>query len=167
MATQLTPHFTLEGLCESSTATRLGIDNTPPDNLIGNAYRLAEGLEQVQSVLGSPIHHSSGYRCEALERVLSSKDFAHWCELHAKSDADWPEYFERKQHPEFEAEDFTCPQFGTPLEVVKLIAGSTIQFDQCIQEGTWVHISFTETPRREVLTAHFAGGKVTYTNGLA
>jgi hypothetical protein len=70
------------------------------------------------------------------------------------------------QHTKFQAEDFTCSQFGTPLGIVKLLSGSTIQFDQCIQEGAWVHISFTETPRREVLTAHFVGGKVTYTQGI-
>jgi len=142
----LTPHFTLEGLCASSTAVRLGIDNTPPDNLIANAYRLAEGLEEVQSVLGFPIHHDSGFRCEALNTAVHGAPTS--------------------QYVKFEAEDFTCPQFGTPLEIVKLIQGSTIQFDQCIQEGTWVHISFTENPRREVLTAHFNGGKVTYTAGL-
>src|SRR5258708_357927 len=144
--TQLTPHFTLEGLCESSTALRLGIDNTPDDSLIGNAYRLAEGLEEVQNVLGFPLHHDSGFRCEALNAAV-----------HGASTS---------QHVKFQAEDFTCPQFGTPLEIVKLISGSTIQFDQCIQEGTWVHISFTETPRREGLTATFVNGKATYTKGL-
>lgn len=144
---QLTQNFTLEGLCASSTALRLGIDNTPPDNLIPNAYRLAEGLEQVRAVLGFPLHHDSGYRCPELNAAVHGAPTS--------------------QHTKFEAEDFTCPQFGTPLEIVKLIAGSTIQFDQCIQEGTWVHISFTASPRREVLTAHFNQGKVTYTTGIA
>lgn len=143
----LSEHFTLEGLCASSTALRLGIDNTPPDNLIGNAYRLAEGLEQVQNVLGFPLHHDSGFRCEALNAAVHGAPTS--------------------QHTKFEAEDFTCPQFGTPLEIVKLISGSTIEFDQLIQEGTWVHISFTGTPRREVLTAHFNQGKATYTTGTA
>src|SRR5258708_4758851 len=145
--TQLTPHFTLEGLCESSTALRLGIDNTPDDSLIGNAYRLAEGLEEVQNVLGFPLHHDSGYRSHELNAAVHGSPGS--------------------QHTKFEAEDFTCPQFGTPLEIVKLISGSTIQFDQCICEGTWVHISFTENPRREVLTAQFSAGKVTYTKGIA
>lgn len=144
---QLTPHFTVEGLCASSTALRLGIDNRPDDSLIANAYRLAEGLEEVQKVLGFPIHHDSGFRCEALNAAVHGAPTS--------------------QHTKFEAEDFTCPQFGTPLEIVKLISGSTIKFDQLIQEGTWVHISFSENPRREVLTAHFSGGKVTYAKGVA
>lgn len=144
---QLTPHFSTESLCASSTALRLGIDNMPPDDLLPNAQRLAEGLEQVQSVLGFPLHHDSGYRCPALNAAVHGAPSS--------------------QHTKFEAEDFTCPQFGTPLEIVRLISNSTIQFDQCIQEGTWVHISFTESPRREVLTAHFANGKATYTKGIA
>lgn len=147
MATQLTPHFTLEGLCESSTAVRLGIDNTPDDSLIANAYRLAEGLEEVQKVLGYPIHHDSGFRCEALNEAIRGAP--------------------PSQHTKFQAEDFTCPQFGTPAEIVRLISNSTIQFDQCIQEGSWVHISFSENPRREILTATFDNGKATYTPGLA
>lgn len=165
---QLTPHFTLEGLCASSTALRLGIDNRPDHSLIANAYLLAEGLEEVQKVLGFPIHHIDGFRCEQLEKMLTAKDFSAWCAHHQKDPTTaWPEYFDRKQHPQFKAEDFTCPQFGTPIEIVKLISGSTIQFDQCIQEGTWAHISFSESPRREVLTAIFADGKITYTPGIA
>lgn len=163
---QLTPHFTLEDLYQSDMAERLGIDNTPPSELTPNAQRTAEGLEQVENVLSFRIHKHSGYRCEALEKILTAKDFAHWCALHAKSDADWPEYFARKQHPKFEAEDFICPEYGTPYEIVKLIAGSTIRFDQCIMEGTWVHISFTESPRREIMTVTFDNGKPSYTKGL-
>jgi hypothetical protein len=144
---QLTEHFSTEGLSASSTALRLGIDNEPPGELITNGQRLAEGLEQVRAVLGFELHHDSGYRCPELNAAVHGAPAS--------------------QHTKFEAEDFTCPQFGTPLEIVKLLSGSTIQFDQCIQEGTWVHISFTEAPRRQVLTAHFASGKVTYSNGLA
>lgn len=145
--TQLSPSFTLEGLCASSTATRLGIDNRPDDSLIANAYRLAEGLEEVQKVLGFPIHHDSGFRCEELNAAVHGAPTS--------------------QHTKFQAEDFTCPQFGTPLEIVRLLKNSTIQFDQCIMEGSWVHISFSENPRREVLTATFENGKATYTQGAA
>jgi zinc D-Ala-D-Ala carboxypeptidase len=160
---QLTTHFSLEALSASATALRLGIDNTPPDELIPNAQRLAMGLEQVQMLLLARLHHSSGFRCEALEKVLTAKDFAAWCVHHAKDlSTAWPEYFERKQHPQFKAEDFTCPDFGTPQQIVEKIAVSDIQFDQLIEEGTWVHISFSENPRREVLAAKFKDGTPTY-----
>ncbi len=64
------------------------------------------------------------------------------------------------------AADFVCPSFGSPLEIVKAIAVSNINFDQCIQEGTWVHISFDPAMRREVLTANFHQGEAYYTEGV-
>lgn len=161
---QLTTHFSLEALAASSTALRLGIDNSPPDELIPNAQRLAMGLEQVQTLLGFALHRSSGYRCEALEKVLTAKDFAAWCARHAKDpQTAWPEYFERKQHPQFKAEDFTCPEYGTPAQIAKKIADTqAIKFDQLIEEGTWIHISFSQTPRREIIAATFKDGVPTY-----
>jgi Peptidase M15 len=141
----LSPHFTLEELVFSSTAVRLGIDNTPSEEVIAHLRVLADGLERVRSLLGHPMNIDSGYRCDVLNAaVRGSKTSAHL---------------------EGYAADFTCPGFGTPLEIVKLITGSTVAFDQCIQEGTWVHISFDPRLRREVLTAHFGNGGVTYTQG--
>ena len=53
------------------------------------------------------------------------------------------------------------------LEIVrKLDAETSLAFDQVIQEGTWVHISFAPTMRRMVLTAHFNGSKVIYSHGF-
>jgi len=43
-----------------------------------------------------------------------------------------------------------------------------IRFDQLIWEGDWVHASFVAgKPRSEALTAHFRGGGVDYTKGIA
>jgi len=140
---QLSEHFTLEALSASSTAIRLGIGNTPPDELLPNGRALAEGLEQVQVRLGHPLHHDSGYRCDALNEAIHGKPTS--------------------QHKEFKAEDFTCPGFGTPSAIVDSIAASDIQFDQLIAEGTWVHVSFSENPRREVWSAVFQNGKAIYT----
>ncbi len=64
------------------------------------------------------------------------------------------------------AADFICPAFGVPLDIVKKIAASGVKFDQLIQEGTWVHISFDPAMRQEVLTAHFVDGKATYQSGI-
>jgi len=64
------------------------------------------------------------------------------------------------------AVDFTCPGFGTPKEVAKKIAESDIKYDQLIYEGTWIHLSVDPRNRRDLLTAHFRGGKVTYTKGI-
>jgi zinc D-Ala-D-Ala carboxypeptidase len=141
----LTEHFTLEELCFSSTAERLGIDNTPGEEITANLNVLARGLEQVRALLGQPMHIDSGYRCADLNAaVKGAKESAHLSGF---------------------AADFISPSFGEPLSIVRAITGSGIAFDQCIQEGTWVHISFDPKSRREVLTAHFAQGGTTYTRG--
>ncbi len=67
------------------------------------------------------------------------------------------------------AADFTCPGFGSPLEVCKKLAGSKMPYDQIIQEGTWVHFAIgapNKTPRRQILTARFGPKGTTYTIGL-
>ena len=166
--TLLTPNFTLEELWHSDTAVRLGIDNRPPQGIVPHLEDLAGGLEKVRSVLGHPIRVNSGYRCEALERVLCAKDFAAWCARRerAVSEEAWAQYFAAKAHPQGWAGDITCPQFGTPSRIVKTVRDSGIRFDQCIEEGTWVHFSVDPRMRREVLTASFANGVPTYTKGL-
>ena len=141
----ISQHFTIDELVHSSTAVRLGIDNTPSEEIIEHMKVLAAGLEKVRAVLGHPLHIDSGYRCDILNAaVKGSKNSAHLRGY---------------------AADFTCPAFGTPLEIVRVIVGSGILFDQCIQEGTWVHISFDPRLRREVLTAHFQNGAVSYSQG--
>ena len=53
--------------------------------------------------------------------------------------------------------------FAAPLGICRVIAGSALKFDQLIEEGTWVHISFAPAMRRQVLTKNPAGG---YYRGL-
>jgi hypothetical protein len=50
--------------------------------------------------------------------------------------------------------------------VKKIAEYPQILFDQLIQEGTWIHFSVAPTMRQQILTAHFADGKATYTDGL-
>lgn len=158
----LTEHFTLEGLSFSATAARLGINNEPPLLVVGNLRVLAEGLEKVDRLtgaLGLDIHDA--YRCEALERVLCAKDFEAWCARHARTADDWPEYFAEKAHPQGFAADFTCEDFGTPTEIVRVIRASGIKFDKVIVEGAvngkggWVHLSFAPAMRGVAMVATF------------
>lgn len=141
----LSEHFSLEELTFSSSAERLGIDNNAGLEIVTHLTILAQGLEKVRSLLGAPLRIDSGYRCEALNAAIGG----------AKNSA----------HMQGFAADFLCPQFGSPTEIVKAIIASDIDFDQVIQEGTWVHISFAPTMRHSILTAHFAGGVATYTQG--
>jgi zinc D-Ala-D-Ala carboxypeptidase len=142
----LTPHFQLEEFYFSSTATRLGIDNYPPLEVIPNIAKCALGLEAVRALLGNPITLDSGYRCAALNKAVGG----------AANSA----------HMDGFAADFICPGFGPPLAIVKEIQWSDLEFDQCIYEGQWCHLSFAPTMRREILTAHFGPAGTTYTEGV-
>jgi putative chitinase len=64
-------------------------------------------------------------------------------------------FFSLKAHPKGNAADFTCAQYGTPQDVIDAFASSGIDFDQCILEGNWVHISFDPRMRRQLLALEF------------
>ncbi|WP_374576125.1 D-Ala-D-Ala carboxypeptidase family metallohydrolase [Phenylobacterium sp.] len=141
---RLSPHFTLEELTQSQTATRKGIDNTPAPSVIEALGDTAERMEAVRAVLGDrAISVSSGYRSPELNREIGG--------------------VRRSAHLSGRAVDFNCFSFGDPLEVCKAIAASQIEFDQLIEEGTWVHLSFDPRLRRQVLTKARDGG---YRSGL-
>ena len=143
----LTDHFTLDELTRSSTATRLGIDNTPPAEILPRLNVLAHGLEQVRELLGFPLHIDSAYRCPVLNAEVKG----------ARNSA----------HTHGYAADFVCPAFGDPRSIVKAIEASGIKFDQCIQEGgAWVHISFDPMLRGQLLTAHFGPQGTVYSAGV-
>lgn len=161
---RLSEHFWLSEFTRSETATRLGLTNDPPPEVLVALRENAAGMELVRALLKVPVLVSSGYRGEQLERVLTAKDYGAWCVRHSMmpSTSAWRTYFERKHHPRGRATDFTAPAFGSPAQVCRAIASSDIQFAQLIHEHTWVHIGWPklgELARREVLTL-VAGGYV-------
>jgi hypothetical protein len=164
---KLSEHFTTEEACLSSTALRSGIDNTPNDEQLDNMKVAASGIEAVRALLGFPLHVDSWLRVEDLEKILTKKDFVSWCQRHAEEvdDTSWRAYFQHKAHPKGFAVDFICPDFGTPLDIVHAIQKSGIKFDQLIQEGAWVHVSFAPEMRMQVLTANFTNGTPSYSQG--
>ena len=146
---KITPHFHLSEFLASQDAVRFGIDNIPSALVLANIRNLlAPGLQYVRDKLGHPISISSGYRCPELNtRVGGASNSDHMSGL---------------------AADFICPGYGSPKQVCEAIIRSGVGFDQLIHEGTWVHISFDQRPRCQVLTAHFRRGhKTTYTVGLS
>jgi hypothetical protein len=145
---QLSPHFSLEEMTFSSTAVRMGLDNTPSPEVVANLTTLCKTLETIRECLDEPMTIDSGYRSPALNAAVhgvpTSAHVSGW------------------------AADFICPTYGTPLEIVKEIASwDGFDFDQIIQEGTWVHISVAPTMRRQVLTATFTNGVASYHQGIA
>ena len=144
---QLSKNFSLAELVASQVATRKGIDNTPAPAIVANLTRLAALLEQVRALVGGPITISSGYRSPALNKAVGgAANSAHVLGL---------------------AADISTTKL-TPKALALLIRQSDIAFDQLIYEGTWVHIALSASaPRRQVLTAKFAGGGVSYAAGIA
>ena len=141
--TQLTEHFTIEELTRSEKAASLGIDNTPSAEVVNELQATALMMERVREILGGPIVISSGYRSLALNRAVGSKDTS--------------------AHVAGRAVDFTCPSFGTPLEVAQRLSTrqALLGFDQLIHEfRRWVHIgraAENHTPRGELLTIDTRG----------
>lgn len=143
---QLSDHFSLGELTRSQVALRRGIDNTPSDEVIEALKLTAAWMEKVRELLKVPIHVLSGYRSLKLNAAVNGSSTS--------------------QHCLGEAVDFVAPEFGQPLAICQRIRDSDIEFDQLIYEGTWVHVSFREMPRGNVMTAHFNNGKTTYSKGL-
>lgn len=132
MSTPLSSHFTLEEMVQSQTASRQDLDNTPPADILANLTATAGRMEAVRVLLGHPLLISSGYRSPAVNAAVGG--VATSAHVHG-----W-------------AVDFICPPFGDPFAICMAIAASDIAFDQVIQEGTWVHISFAPTMRQALLT---------------
>lgn len=148
----LSNHFTLEELTNSEYATRKGIDNTPSPEVCANLQVLANGLERVRALIGGPMRISSGYRSPKLNSAIGGATDSY--------------------HLRGLAADFTCPAYGSPKDIAECIADheDAIGFDKLIYEGTWVHVQFPDAedaPRGDILTAHFNGGRATYTKGIA
>lgn len=145
---QFSPHFSLAELTLSQTAVRARIDNTPTLDAMIALARTAWKMEQVRKLLGDkPIVISSGYRSRVVNSLVGG----------SKTSA----------HMSGHAVDFICPAFGTPLEICKhLAANKHLQFDQLIQEGTWVHIAFGPGNRRQLLTKDGDGFKTGITNAV-
>jgi hypothetical protein len=145
---KVTPSFWLSEFLESDTATRMGLDNSPDAESLRNLRLLTiPGMQSVRDCLGQPIFISSGYRSPAVNKAVGGA---------ASS-----------QHQTGQAADFKCPNFGSPLTVARwIVAHQGVKWDQLIMEGQWCHISFSDHPRGQVLTAHFGPGGVTYTSGL-
>jgi hypothetical protein len=142
---KLTPHFSLAELTASSTAARLGLDNTPPQELLPPLILTAEMLERIRSTLGCPVIVTSGYRGPALNRAVGGV---------TSSD-----------HTRGRAADIVAPGYGSPYQVAKTLAPlvSVLGIGQLILEGIngkrWVHVS-TAVPEKvanRVITITDAG----------
>lgn len=145
---KLSPHFSLSELTTSSTAVRLGLDNTPAPELMPRMVRTAEMLERIRTTLGAPITVTSGYRSPAVNRAVGGV---------TSSD-----------HAQGHAADIVAPGYGTPYQIAKLLAPlvSTLGIGQLILEGVkgkqWVHVStrIPEKTANRVITITDSGAQL-------
>lgn len=135
---QLSDHFSL---AEMTVTLHRDISNIPDEAVLGVLRDTAHRMEEVRDLLGGAITVSSAYRCPALNRAVGGVAFS--------------------AHVTGRAVDFNCFGYGDPLAICHRIATSALRFDQLIEEGTWVHLSFDPRMRREVLTKGEGGGYVT------
>lgn len=146
---KLTPHFTKQELERSSTATRLGLDNTCPDGLLPNMQKVADRLEVIRMHFNAPVRVLSCYRSPAVNKAVGgSKTSAHRFALAAD-----------------------CTTDGVSVyDLCKWCADNIEDYDQVIFEfgnSGWMHIGFTNgTPRKQLLTATKQNGKTVYLSGL-
>lgn len=72
-------YFTIEELCQSETADKLKIDNTPSEEIIEHLTLLIDCLlDPLREAWGSAIIINSGYRCPILNKAVGgSKTSSH------------------------------------------------------------------------------------------
>lgn len=139
---KISNHITLAEATKSQTATRKGIDNTPPKEVIPNMIAVAEKcFEPLREWHGKPIGISSFYRSPALNRAVKGSA--------------------RSQHCKGQAIDIDADIFDNGLTNKQIYNWlvNNVDFDQIIWEyGTddnpaWVHISYVskEKNRRQQL----------------
>lgn len=143
----LTHNFTLEEMYKSTTAIRLGIDNTPSDIVVKNLLLLCKKvLQPLREHMDESILVSSGYRSPELNKKVGGS--------------------KTSQHCFGQAADISCGE--RTAEMYEYIKNNLI-FDQLIWEfGTdenpdWVHVSYSSTNnRKECLRAYKINGKTVY-----
>ena len=136
---KLSKHFSLEELCKSQTATRLGIDNLAKDeNVITNLKTICENiLEPIRENYGIPFSPNSAYRSPKLNNAVGSSH--------------------KSQHLKGQAVDIEIPSIDN-YQLAQWIRNN-LDFDQLILEfyngepsSGWVHVSFAEENRKQLLT---------------
>lgn len=148
---KLTEHFTFDELVASELGLRHGIPNLPEDtHITGNLHVLARGLERVRLILNRPMVITSGYRSPRVNALAGgARESAHLSGL---------------------AADFRVPGMSAREVCLAIKDHASIGYQQLINEGHWTHVSFTDqqtvAPAMETLTAHFHGGRATYTKGI-
>ena len=148
---KISKHISYKEGVYSTTAKRLGIDNTPSTYHLQNMELLAEKIfEPLREYVNGPIAINSFYRCEELNKAIGGSSKSQHCEGRAIDIDDTYGYMSNKEMYEY----------------IK----NNLDFDQIIWEfGTddnpdWVHVSYVDHDfnRQRCLKAYKENGKTKY-----
>ena len=126
-------YFSNSEFTNSSIAKQNGIRNNPDAATWGRIYLLRDNvLNPAREALGQPIYITSGYRCPRLNALVGGAS--------------------NSQHVTGEAADLDTRSLDGNKRLFTILAQMG-NFDQLIWEkgGEWIHVSFTTTPRGEML----------------
>jgi len=148
---KISEHLYLAEVIRSESAKRYGISNMPTEEHIANFKLLADNIfEPIRNHFKCPILISSGYRSKELnEKIGGAKTSQHCFGQAIDIDMDGTDYG------------------VTNADIFKYIK-SELPFDQLIWEfGTdsnpdWVHVSYSDRHRKEILKATRINGNVKY-----
>ena len=146
----LSPNFSLEEMCKSSTALRKNINNSPDDLQVQCMTALCENiLQPIRDEFG-PFIVSSGFRSVALCQAIGSKATS--------------------QHAKGQAADFEVP--GVDNYELALWIDTNLSYDQLILEyysggnSGWIHCSYVPNGRKQKLTIdNYHGTRIGLING--
>ena len=146
----LSPNFSLEEMCKSSTALLKNINNSPNDLQVQCMTALCENiLQPIRDEFG-PFIVSSGFRSVALCEAIGSKATS--------------------QHAKGQAADFEVR--GVDNYELALWIDTNLSYDQLILEyysggnSGWIHCSYVPNGRKQKLTIdNYHGTRIGLING--
>jgi hypothetical protein len=148
---KLSEHLDLAEVTRSESAKRKGISNEPTVEHLDNFKKLAEHIfEPIRNHFNVPIHISSGYRSKALNTAIGGASSSQHC-LGQAIDIDMD----------------GSSNGVTNADIFKYIK-SELPFDQLIWEfgndnnPDWVHVSYSDRNRKEILKATRVNKKAKY-----
>lgn len=151
---QLTNNFSLHEMTKSETAIRLGMENTPSDEVIANLRALCEQvLQPVRDHYGKGVKVNSGYRAPEVNAAVGGSKTSDHCKGQA-ADIEIPGVPNAELAQWIEA---NLPYTQLILEF----------YTQGIPDSGWVHVSYDPNNlKKQSLTAVKQAGKTVYLPGL-
>ena len=143
---KITEHFTVFEVANSLASLKLNIDNRPTAQVISNAKLFCVNiLEKVRINFNQPVNIHSFYRSPELNYAIGGVK------------PDIKKGIRGSQHIYGEAADITVQGYSVQ-EVFDYIKNNLI-YDQVIQEGTWVHVSFSPVGKNRKQALKLINGK--------